>query len=423
MIMNCLCFLLVSLGLVASFCEMFVLQPKFFRSVSIVFESDLSFKHVDSRMTLEKHFLPKFTCKHMFSQYKSGKLFAGNRFETHINSKSGNTGKRTASAMPEQPKNGARVSPTGYSTHQNIKSVGNQQETGLFAERDTGIAQVRGSPAIECNLLATATIKGQNFAVGSPINTPVMLAYFEHNEMKYVLPSFPDYEHLLHHISNQLESSDLRLINSPVVLTLQGDLDSDEDNNDDEEDEDGGDGDGEVEEGYYEKYDGGDVTDEIESKGNEAYTLASLMASESFQRQQHRIDVKFADKVQSQRSCGIVEEEDLRDSGRDVASDKKEVSVKVGKGSASSGSLHTFSSEYDQYDQYLVTEEDTLGLERAHLLAESVVKYAEDVQLIGSFHYEKRNFHLFKLLEVGTVHTLAYGLLAFCCVYSLILHR
>jgi len=46
-----------------------------------------------------------------------------------------------------------------------------------------------------------------------------------------------------------------------------------------------------------------------------------------------------------------------------------------------------------------VTEEDTVGLRKAHRRADRIIEYASDVALIASFHYKKKNFHLVKLLE------------------------
>ena len=46
-----------------------------------------------------------------------------------------------------------------------------------------------------------------------------------------------------------------------------------------------------------------------------------------------------------------------------------------------------------------VTDEDTKGLRKAHKRADRIMEYANDVALIASFHYKKKNFHLVKLLE------------------------
>jgi hypothetical protein len=57
---------------------------------------------------------------------------------------------------------------------------------------------------------------------------PVMLTYFEGNELKPVLPSYPDYDHLMSHVANQLDNNDMQLYRTPVVLTLQGEFEDEE---------------------------------------------------------------------------------------------------------------------------------------------------------------------------------------------------
>jgi len=47
----------------------------------------------------------------------------------------------------------------------------------------------------------------------------------------------------------------------------------------------------------------------------------------------------------------------------------------------------------------IVSAEDTKGLKKAHRKADRIMEYADDLKLIASFHYRKRNFHLVKLLE------------------------
>lgn len=56
---------------------------------------------------------------------------------------------------------------------------------------------------------------------GFPMDMPVGLSYFEENELKFVNPSFPDYDHLINHVSVQMDNNDFQLYKTPVVLTLQ----------------------------------------------------------------------------------------------------------------------------------------------------------------------------------------------------------
>ena len=60
--------------------------------------------------------------------------------------------------------------------------------------------------------------------VGFPVDMPVMLTYFEGNELKPVLADYPDYDHLMNHVAVQLDSNEFQLYRTPVVLTLQGEF-------------------------------------------------------------------------------------------------------------------------------------------------------------------------------------------------------
>ena len=57
---------------------------------------------------------------------------------------------------------------------------------------------------------------------GFPIDMPVMLTYFENNELMPVRPDYPDYDHLINHVSTQMDFNECQLYKTPVVLTLQG---------------------------------------------------------------------------------------------------------------------------------------------------------------------------------------------------------
>jgi hypothetical protein len=73
-------------------------------------------------------------------------------------------------------------------------------------------------------MLSVGKIEGVQYGVGFPVDMPVMLSYFEGNELIPVRPDYPDFDHLVNHVSNQLDSSDLQLYQTPVVLTLQGEF-------------------------------------------------------------------------------------------------------------------------------------------------------------------------------------------------------
>ena len=60
--------------------------------------------------------------------------------------------------------------------------------------------------------------------VGFPVDMPVMLTYFEGNELMPVLADYPDYDHLMNHVAVQLDGNEFQLYRTPVVLTLQGEF-------------------------------------------------------------------------------------------------------------------------------------------------------------------------------------------------------
>ena len=77
---------------------------------------------------------------------------------------------------------------------------------------------------IQCYMLAVGKIDGIQYGVGFPVDMPVMLSYFEGNELKPVRPDYPDYDHLVNHVSTQMDSNDFQLYKTPIVLTLQGEF-------------------------------------------------------------------------------------------------------------------------------------------------------------------------------------------------------
>jgi hypothetical protein len=81
---------------------------------------------------------------------------------------------------------------------------------------------------IQCYMLSVGIIDNTQYGIGFPVDMPVMLTYFEGNELIPVQQDYPDYDHLINHVSVQLDSNDLQLYNTPVVLTLQGEFEDDD---------------------------------------------------------------------------------------------------------------------------------------------------------------------------------------------------
>lgn len=81
---------------------------------------------------------------------------------------------------------------------------------------------------IQCYMLAVADLGGTQYGVGFPVDMPVMLCYFEGNDLIPVRPDYKDYEHLVNHVSMQMDDNEFQLYKTPVVLTLQGEFEDEE---------------------------------------------------------------------------------------------------------------------------------------------------------------------------------------------------
>ena len=57
---------------------------------------------------------------------------------------------------------------------------------------------------IQCYMLNVAQIEDKQYGVGFPVDMAVMLGYFEGNELVPVKADYPDYEHLINHVANQV---------------------------------------------------------------------------------------------------------------------------------------------------------------------------------------------------------------------------
>jgi len=93
---------------------------------------------------------------------------------------------------------------------------------GNFFEKDESMS------FIQCYMLSVADIEGVQYGVGFPVDMPVMLCYFDGNELIPVRPEYPDYDHLVNHVSMQMDDNDFQLYKTPVALTLQGEFEDEE---------------------------------------------------------------------------------------------------------------------------------------------------------------------------------------------------
>eukprot|EP01039_Chlorochromonas_danica_P001285 gene1285-1403_t len=250
---------------------------------------------------------------------------------------------------------------------------------------------------IQCYMISIGSLNGTQYGVGFPVDMPVMLTYFEDGELKPVRPDHPKYDHLLDHVTMQLDDNDLQLYRTPVVLTLQGEFEDEKfnqlylgDDSDDEEEEE----------------------EEEEEEDWEPPTLQDLLDRE-----------KYFDE-QDDEEDSYDEEEDEGDDDGDVASDEDNDDYSDEEGenaesdrdfwnSSPAGKIDEKYANLEDFQLYspteadlsdvpsdaIVTEEDTRSLHRAHRKADRILTYAEDVKLMATFHYCKKNYHLVRLLE------------------------
>ena len=302
-------------------------------------------------------------------------------------------------------------------------------------------------------------INNSQYGVGFPIDMPVMLTYFENNELVPVRPNYPDYDHLIDYVAMQMDYNDFQLYKTPVVLTLQGEFEDEEMNEivprplqerfkkipkikqsrstvsssstssnsraaaeDRRED---------IEEDGYE-----DVTDDEEEEDDdspwEEMTVDELVQLQGIDDESNYTDLDEEDVTDDDED---EDEEDVTDDGDDDDDDEEGVTEEVENENnndkemkskrQSKKDLGSFwntspigkiDKKYDDMPDYtiyrpenpdvsdipadaFVTDEDARGLRRAHRRADKIIEFATDVSLIASFHYKKKNFHLVKLLE------------------------
>lgn len=323
---------------------------------------------------------------------------------------------------------------------------------GNFYEHDVN---TNSDNFIQCYMIAIADIDNAQYGVGYPIDMPVALTYFDKDELKPVKPDHPDYDHLINHVSTQLEGNDLSLFRTPVVLTLQGEFEdedfnvlfpttqssvgsSDQDSDggdyeddteseeveltlselmakerrlmetepdDDEDDEDGDDDDDEEEDGVEEhKFDIG--------AGSSA-AITSIRHSKSSTNNQppshsRQVDENYGNDEDNGDSSSENDNANMSSFYHDLPFDPSpsqkdallqshntaDVSVIRGGGAEQGRPIAI-------PEDAIVTAEDTRGLNREHKFADRIISHATDMTLMGSFHYKKRNFHLVRLLEVS----------------------
>lgn len=213
---------------------------------------------------------------------------------------------------------------------------------------------------IQCHMLAIGNVDGIQYGVGYPVDLPVMLTYFEDNQLKPVFSNYSNYDHLIDHVESQMSNNEFYLHKTPVVLTLQGEFEDEEFNNP---------------YCYLDK--------KIINDDGEETSVEELLTNGEFDDNLEEGDEDYDDDdddLYCDKNVTIANYPDLDDPNCSISKENPNIS--------------------DNSLDDIVTKEDAAGLRRAHKQADKIIEYAKDVKLIGSYHYKKRNFHLVRLLEV-----------------------
>ena len=231
---------------------------------------------------------------------------------------------------------------------------------------------------IQCYMHCLGTIKGVQYGIGYPVDTPVLLTRLstDEQELMPVTQDSPVYDDLYNHVASQMDDNEIQVYKTPVVLTMQGFFE--EDDEDDEED-------GENEEEGEEAEEG---EDEDEGDDGEELTYVDEDDDEGLDDQ-----------------GGEGEKADVDDDmssfwGSSPAGKLNATMAAIPDITLIRGPEGAPGSEMSNVDPIaLVTEDDTKSMNVAHRKADKITSEASDVSLIASFHYQKQNYHLVKLLE------------------------
>jgi hypothetical protein len=283
-----------------------------------------------------------------------------------------------------------RTASAGAQTNQ--VAVLPEERMGNFVDESSG-----SRPFISCTLIGVKDIDGKEYGVGYPVDTPVMITYFQGKQLLPVRADSPEYDDLVQHISGQLEDSDLQLCKTPVVLTLHGDLDG---TDDEEADECGH----TCTHGHHATHGEGSAADDA----GEEVSLEELLQDADF------VADEAAEESEVEQQCHS--NFDATDEGSPASGDAGDLSTFLEQPAHNGAATHNgqtkepgFTIHHSNADgltasdipeEALVTEEDERNLLRAHRKADRIMKYAADMKLLGSFHFKKQNFHLVRLLEV-----------------------
>jgi hypothetical protein len=115
---------------------------------------------------------------------------------------------------------------------------------------------------------------------------------------------------------------------------------------------------------------------------------------------QGRVDVDNDDDISSDDDDNDDDDDDVGDyDGNDY--EEIQDSAESNTDQVTSFNEEELCSDPTTEDPFSVTDDDVEAFEEAHRYVSDVLTDAEDVKLIGSFHFKKQNYHLAKITEVS----------------------
>lgn len=241
---------------------------------------------------------------------------------------------------------------------------------------------------IQCNLIAMASMDGVQYGVGFPLDMPVAIAYFNGSELTFVTEqSFPKYDALLEYIDEQLDDNDISLLQTPVVLTVAGEFDEDD-----------------VSVPYLPR-------ETVTSLGGPSAVNNSGSDVDGDDEVTFEDVVAYEDDVLAEEGDALlptddsVDCDDLGINDGNVNSQRNKDSSILHAADVAVIPVQSPETAVPLSVEPAVDDEDVKSLLRAHKRADRILEYAADVKLMGSFQFERQNFHLLQLLEVSDVPT------------------
>lgn len=277
---------------------------------------------------------------------------------------------------------------------------------------------------ISCNLNLRVLIDGIEFAVGVPIDSPVLITKLESTKLVQVDENCRNYSEIFDFIARNLDQDDLYLYKSAFILTLKGKVEEHFETHSNNKDD-------KfmvnlIDEIQRKKLSENDILQRLINGDNDpthALKIDNLELSDGGERQeivnkvfQKGLDSSNNNQVAIKNFARDIEKRDIGHFDKEILLDKNlfthyedGISVlNVDVASLSSSQFkELFPPHIKSIDQVkmvpkdaMVEEKDTKKFHRDHILVDRITQLSEGLSLIGSFHYKKNNYHLLNVLDV-----------------------